>query len=768
LMATKVPWGERGHKNGFGLEVAVSMISDLYGGVFSGASAITTALIGLEGCPDELMRLRTELTACSAGSVDTVSLDNLYRSPQLMRVMCEALRYRHPVPLLKRVVVKPDVVIDNTALPVGTDITITTRSDMYNPMWGDDPEIYRPSRWTNELLNNVASKWEVGVAGFIPFGNGPRRCNGRMLAFPSMLCIVARFVMDCQFFFDKKTETPYENETYFYGTAGYKGVELSLLNADHPEIAEQKGWTLATLSEQGVGCGMYAGAMSLLINLKARFDIKSAMLDVKPAEQDYFTFGPPPLDVIKLGNTLLQINKPYTDGGVVEDIADALFDTLNGTSMQEDVGPSFETPQDEVEWLKGAYPDIVSSAQLTGGSSYWPGGVSDIGTSRVFTHGLGSSFLMHCGDHLEVDLTVLNQFKMRPGLEPQGCLARFSLSGDLTSISKQGKTFVPGDGEGWNKAKMSLRSTAIIFLTLRDHLTWVHLVVANGTLRCQRQTLPSSHPISRLLQPFLFNTCGINQGAVKTLLPNGSLAHRLSGLAEADYDDAFSFAFESWVFETFPDSVKRRGMDKVPGEVYPFAQEGTALWDAIAAFCEEFVGIYYADDQALQQDDPARNFMSAMNECMKVPVATKAAPATCQHLVLLLTMHVFWVTGYHNFAGGQLALVLQTPFMFPPVMLEWDKTDMKTPWTALLPPQKMIMTEWTLVAMTQGTNPMLCDDFSHLFAGLPQQERVTRLIQDFTGPRLQAVGDELEARNAHRQWPLRMFHPRLLLSSVSV
>ena len=66
--------------------------------------------------------------------------------------------------------------------------------------------------------------------------------------------------------------------------------------------------------------------------------------------------------------------------------------------------------------------------------------------------------------------------------EPQGCLAKFSLKGDLLTISKGGHNYDPSQGEAWNKAKLSLRSTTIIFITLKDHLTYTHLRVSNATL----------------------------------------------------------------------------------------------------------------------------------------------------------------------------------------------------------------------------------------------------------------------------------------------
>ncbi len=44
--------------------------------------------------------------------------------------------------------------------------------------------------------------------------------TGRHLAFPTILAIIARFAMECQFFFNKPLDSTYADETWFYGTAG--------------------------------------------------------------------------------------------------------------------------------------------------------------------------------------------------------------------------------------------------------------------------------------------------------------------------------------------------------------------------------------------------------------------------------------------------------------------------------------------------------------------------------------------------------------------
>ena len=78
------------------------------------------------------------------------------------------------------------------------------------------------------------------------------------------------------------------------------------------------------------------------------------------------------------------------------------------------------------------------------------------------------------------------------------------------------------------------------------------------------------------------------------------------------------------------------------------------------------------------------------------------------------------------------------------------------------------MVEWQLIEATQGRNPMLREDFGHIMEGISKEEESRAMISKFCGETLGALADEMEARNANRTWPLRMFHPDRLESSVSV
>jgi len=49
------------------------------------------------------------------------------------------------------------------------------------------------------------------------------------------------------------------------------------------------------------------------------------------------------------------------------------------------------------------------------------------------------------------------------------------------------------------------------------------------------------------------------------------------------------------------------------------------------------------------------------------------------------------LSGYHEFAGGQLGLLVQTPGLVPAAYRPWDFNDNSTKWTDLLPPIRNLM-----------------------------------------------------------------------------
>ena len=116
----------------------------------------------------------------------------------------------------------------------------------------------------------------------------------------------------------------------------------------------------------------------------------------------------------------------------------------------------------------------------------------------------------------------------------------------------KGKMFEPTDKEDWKEAKYLAKATAMVLVTVREHLVNTHLIVANVATRASTIELPPNHPIRRLLTIFTFRTTEVNTGAFALLVPENSLLHRGTAFTHDAMKEVFDSAYtESIAFNPF-------------------------------------------------------------------------------------------------------------------------------------------------------------------------------------------------------------------------
>merc|ERR1712159_917662 len=94
------------------------------------------------------------------------------------------------------------------------------------------------------------------------------------------------------------------------------------------------------------------------------------------------------------------------------------------------------------------------------------------------------------------DFSWMKDLEGRSGFEPYGATAYFGADQRLIKIvhSHEGKTFYPADGAGWQRAKFVYRSSALVGVTLRDHLAGLHLTFADTVTKAALENLAKAHP----------------------------------------------------------------------------------------------------------------------------------------------------------------------------------------------------------------------------------------------------------------------------------
>jgi len=159
--AHKYAWDHEAH-GPYSLEVGLDLWAAHYGGGFSGANVIVTALMGLSVLPTELLALQLRLSNLigepEESNPNEATKDALEQCDLLLKVIAEAFRLRHPVPIIQREVSEPGAIVCGVELPVGTAVIHPTRANGLASVFGENKDSFDISRWTPEMMDNYAHK----------------------------------------------------------------------------------------------------------------------------------------------------------------------------------------------------------------------------------------------------------------------------------------------------------------------------------------------------------------------------------------------------------------------------------------------------------------------------------------------------------------------------------------------------------------------------------------------------------------------------------
>ncbi|MCE7010271.1 cytochrome P450 [Kibdelosporangium philippinense] len=155
-------------------------LSVVMAGYHTSGVAVSWALHLLAQHPEIAGRLRDELDRV-LGDRQAPTYDELRSLDYLERVVKEAMRRYPPGPYAAREVPE-DLVLGDYLIPAGTTLLYPIWAIHLNPEYWPDPEKFDPDRFTTEGRPKFA---------FIPFGFGPRSCEGAALAMVEIKLILA-------------------------------------------------------------------------------------------------------------------------------------------------------------------------------------------------------------------------------------------------------------------------------------------------------------------------------------------------------------------------------------------------------------------------------------------------------------------------------------------------------------------------------------------------------------------------------------------------
>ncbi len=190
---------EREYPDGTTMEprrVRDQLMTFLFAGHETTALTLTYAIFLLATNPEKQTRVHEELDAVCDGRPTG---DDLADLDYLERVVQEALRLYPPAFVVFR---EPtvDVELGGYTIPAGSTLSLPQWNVHRDERWYDDPETFRPDRWTDEFEDDLPEY------AYYPFGGGPRHCIGMRFATMEAKLILATL---CQRFqFDPVTQPP--------------------------------------------------------------------------------------------------------------------------------------------------------------------------------------------------------------------------------------------------------------------------------------------------------------------------------------------------------------------------------------------------------------------------------------------------------------------------------------------------------------------------------------------------------------------------------
>jgi hypothetical protein len=353
----------------------------------------------------------------------------------------------------------------------------------------------------------------------------------------------------------------------------------------------------------------------------------------------------------------------------------------------------------------------------------------------------------------EWDLEVLGRYAHHDGLVPVGARVRFELDRvqrllRAVRIDCALGTVTPQDA-GWERAKQIVLCAATTHLSLVRHFNGVHLAGGAQVAIATRNALPASHPLRRLLWPYVYATQQSNDIVTRgQMLPGG------------DFECTFGLSFDGLcrLFDdTYPDYrfvVNDPRADALARQVVgqgfdtPTEDNLGALFDVMLAHALDYLGLYYADDDAVRADSAIVAWLDELNRSVPHGVGVTADTLGIASLGRLVAQVFYLVSAQHEILGGFL-WNYQTWTHRQPIRIYAN--GQREPLDVY---QRLINANYNL----NVTRRALIDDFSDLALDERGAASMRRFVERL---------DTLQAEMEREPWAVWKLYPRALKVNIN-
>ncbi|OQR84819.1 hypothetical protein ACHHYP_12774 [Achlya hypogyna] len=382
---------------------------------------------------------------------------------------------------------------------------------------------------------------------------------------------------------------------------------------------------------------------------------------------------------------------------------------------------------------------------------HWNDRYSDRALELLAFNGLGQHLLQKLpeahsdGSYYGIELDFMQVLEVRPGYAKYGASAYFNQKGKVTKIIRAGVTSHPGDKD-WEYFKLAFRGSLQTKVTAVDHLLGIHATVANIMVIANREQLPPTHPLRRLIKPFTFRSVAINYGAGRALFWPKGMLQRAYALTSNGMKQTWEYGLSHFKYETFPERRARQNIDTT---TLPFHEDGMDYWNIVRTFVNDYLDLYFKTDANVGGDANVVQFWGFLRS--KLP-ADAMRELTLENLKDFVAHFIFLVSSMHNHLGT-IAEYVSDPAFCPSAWVEGELAG--RPGTAVR--LALIMTA------TGFTQPAITEDFSHVML----DDAAKKVAKQFT----KAVTEQIavvDARNASRVQPFQSFNPKTMEMAVSI
>ncbi|QJB70843.1 arachidonate 15-lipoxygenase [Parasphingorhabdus halotolerans] len=330
---------------------------------------------------------------------------------------------------------------------------------------------------------------------------------------------------------------------------------------------------------------------------------------------------------------------------------------------------------------------------------------------------------------------------------------------------------------GWELAKFVVQVADCNYHELFVHLADTHLV-SEAIAVATRRNLANKHPLWSLLVPHFEGTLFINNLATQTLINKGGpidafFGGTITSSQMAAVKARLSFDFYDKMLHN--DMAKRAVGDSTKLPDFPYRDDARLVWDAIHDWAQQYINVYYADDDAITGDTELADWAKSI--ACEGHVAGFTAITSREQLVDVCTMIIFTASAQHaavNFP--QKSLMAFAPAItgggWTAAPTEQQGHD-KQEWLNYMPPMSL--------ALVQQSSLILLGSVYYRPLGEYQTNRFPyqqwfrdAVITESEGPLarfqagLRAVEARIIARNKQRMHPYTYLQPSLIPTSTNI